>query len=38
MKNEIAQDISDTLELMYYYVVIASASLFVIAITLVIKL
>ena len=38
MKNEIAQDISDTLELMLSYIVIASASLFTIAIILAIKL
>ncbi|KKN59034.1 hypothetical protein LCGC14_0545890 [marine sediment metagenome] len=37
MKDKIAQDISDTLELMYYYIVIASASLFAIAIILVLK-
>ncbi len=37
MKEETAQDISDTLELIYYYVVIASASLFAIAIILVLK-
>ena len=32
MKNEIAQEISDNLELIYYFIVIASASLFAIAI------
>lgn len=32
MKNEIAQEISDTLELIYYFIAITSASLFVIAV------
>ena len=38
MNNQIAQEISDTLELIYYFTVIASASLLAIAITLVIRL
>lgn len=32
MKEETAKDIADTLELIYYFIVIASASLFAIAI------